>query len=147
MRWISLREKLYRLRKQFTHVSSQRFFYNLKSDLRQYYNGIVCWFLIHDLQKGYSLHTMLFRRKENFSVSEWALLIAKGNRKYISLFRIYTENVLPAINVKTGSRWRFKSLVGWSGLRGISKRKDTHIFKQRKTIKKRHARKRHKRRR
>jgi hypothetical protein len=143
-RWISLRDKLRKIQRQYPSVSPQRFFYKKPSDLRRAYSKILVWFLIHDEGRGYSVFSFQVKRGLEMSLSEWGALFRKKIHGYESIFRIFTQNVLPAINNKSGAAWRFKSLVGWTGIHDLPNPKNTDIPTKRKTAGKRNARKRHK---
>lgn len=120
----TLKSKLREIRRKFKKVNSRRFFYNKKSDLAGRYNRIKCWFLIHDKEKGYSIFPIEFKRGQLMTLPIWTRLLTEdyvdGISKhpspgvYESIFRIFTQKILPAINVRSGNQWRFKTLIGWT---------------------------------
>lgn len=134
----TLRDRVAGIIRKYKHVSPHKFFYNDKSDLRERYTKIKVWYLIHDPLRGYSVLNMDFRRKEPMTVSEWGRMHKERVGKYDSLYNVFTQAVLPAINNKGGNAWRFISLLGWTGLRDIYRPEDTAASKGRnKTAKKR----------
>lgn len=137
-RQTSLKGKLKKLHRRYKHISPQRFLYNEKKALRQSYKTIRAWFLIHDEGRGYSIMNLAFRRKDRFTVKQWAEAFGSpGIVGTQSLFAVYTENVLPAINNKGGASWKFKALVGWTG--DIPTIKDTDIPSKSDKAKERHG--------
>lgn len=120
----TLKAKLREIRRKYKKVNAHRFFYNKKKDLSGSYNRIKCWFLIHDMEKGYSIFPIEFKRGQLMTVPIWTRLLTEdyvdGISKhpspgvYESIFRIFTQKILPAINVRSGNQWKFKTLIGWS---------------------------------
>lgn len=145
---VTLRDRVKGIMRQYKKVNAHRFLYNTKGDLLRKYSRIKCYFLIHDSDRGYSIFPFIFKRATLFSVSEWTTLMTKTVGKYDSLYSIFTQAVLPAINNKGGSTWRFKSLLGWSGLNDLRPGKNPTAHRAgNKTSKKRTANERSKRRR
>lgn len=145
-RQASLQGKLKKLLRRYKHISPERFLYNEKKILRQRFQHLRAWFLIHDETRGYSIMLLTFRRKDAYSVKQWAEAFQRpevvGKK---SLFAIYTEDVLPAINTRSGASWKFKNLIGWTG--DIPRAKDTDISPKSNKVKKRNAKPKHKHRR
>jgi hypothetical protein len=113
---LSLRGKADALRRRFRHVSPNRFFYNKRAELSRRYRVITTWFIIHDAGRGYSIMNMDFRRKERPGIRQWLRGFTEpGIVGEVSLMHVFTQLVLPAINTKTGSEWKFKALLGWTG--------------------------------
>jgi hypothetical protein len=141
----TLRDKIRLLRAKFKHVSEHRFFYNNGKDLKRSYRKICSWFLIHDEARGYSIMPLEFKRLVSMNVQEWIRLFQYPSKKYDPLFEIFVQKILPAINNKSGgsAHWRFKALVGWTGIHDLQQGRDTRKRSSRhKTFKKRvsHAR-------
>lgn len=139
-RWSSLRAKLKQIKRKFSKVSPFRFFYNRKTDLSKHYPRILCWFLIHDVDRGYNIFPIEFKRKMRLGVGQWRTLFQTAVGDYKPLFEIFTQSILPAINNKSGAQWKFTALIGWTGLNVIRPGKDTDSNKHRhKASKKRNA--------
>ena len=138
-RQTSLKGKLLKLRRRYKKVSKERFFYNNFSELKAEYSSISCWFLIHDDRIGYSIMNMSFRvsRESPLPVGIWAQRFTTNVMGWDSLFFIFTQKVLPAINNRGGNQWKFKSLIGWTGQREFSKTDNSDSPSPSKTVKKR----------
>jgi hypothetical protein len=158
----TLRARVREIRRKYKKVNRDRFFYNKKRDLSGRYNRIKCWFLIHDSEKGYSVFPIEFKRHQLMTVPTWTRLlnhdIHDGISKpptpgvYESIFSIFTQKILPAINVRSGNTWKFKALIGWAASfeekkkerNAIRSTKNSAAHRARnKTSKKRHADARH----
>lgn len=123
-RTTTLKQKLREIRRKYKYVNNHRFFYNKKEDLKGQFNRIKCWFLIHDLEKGYSIFPIEFKRAQLMTVPVWTGLLSKdyvdgssgypSPGVYESIFKIFTQKILPAINVRSGNQWKFKTLIGWT---------------------------------
>lgn len=115
----TLKDRVRAIIRKYKRVNNKRFLYNEKRELKGRYSRIKVYFLIHDEKRGYSIFPFEFKRAMLFSVPEWTKLLTKPLGKYDSLYSIFTQAVLPAINNKGGSRWRFISLLGWTGVHDL----------------------------
>lgn len=139
-RVVTLRDKIRAIIRKWKFVTSKRFLYNKKTELRRRTKRIKVWFLIHDADRGYSIFAFEFKRKIAFNVADWTALFQRKHKGYDSLYSIFTQAVLPAINNKGGSHWRFISLLAWTGLHDIRQGKDSAADRGRdKATKKRAA--------
>lgn len=144
----TLRERVQAIIRKWEYVNAQKFLYNDKRELRQYYKKIKVWYLIHDSERGYSIINLTFNRKEQMSVAQWSTLHKKRVGNYDSLYNVFTQAILPAINNKGGNAWRFISLLCWTGQDELQRAKDTASPKRRnKTSKARNAKPRNRNRR
>lgn len=149
MRNLTIRKRLAQLKRRYSKVTSFKFFYNRKPELKKKYHAIFVWFLIQEPDRGYSIFPFIAQRKKFFTVREWVKLMQHPFGGYDSIYSVFTQAVLPAINNRSGSQWRFVSLIGWAGKSDIRKNNDTSKRSRRnKTPKKRisHARSRNRRR-
>ncbi len=136
----TIRQRAEEITRKYKKVNAQKFLFNTKKDLKRRYKRIKAWFLIHDEERGYSIMSMEFKRKEIMSVAEWTALFKTPRGNYQSLYNIFTQAVLPAINNKGGNQWHFVSLLAWTGLLDIRQAKNsTAPRKWDTTAKKRHA--------
>src|SRR5438045_3509088 len=115
MRNMTIKQRLKQLKRRYAKVSRQKFFYNNKRELSARYSAIYVWWLIQDNERGYSIFPFTAQRKLAFTVAEWTKLFKHPYGGYESIYSVFTQAVLPAINVRSGSSWRFVSLIGWSG--------------------------------
>jgi len=137
---MTLRERVAELRRKYKHVNPFKFFYNKAGELKARYKRIRVWYLIHDKDIGYSVMRMDYKRLMTMNVSKWTELHRTKVGEYNSLYSIFTQAVLPAINNKGGNQWRFKSLIGWAGLSDSRSAKDSAASRRRhKTSKKGNA--------
>lgn len=141
----TLQDRVRQIIRQYAHVNNHRYLYNKKSELKGRFTHVKCWFLIHDSERGYSIFPFTFKRKAMFTIPQWTRLFKSVVGEYQPLISIFTQAVLPAINNKGGSNWRFKSLLCWTGITmdnrdALSKTKNTAKRRRRNTTtKKRHA--------
>jgi hypothetical protein len=136
----TIRERAEEITRKYKKVNAHKFLFNKKGDLKARYKRIKAWFLIHDEQRGYSIMAMEFKRKALMSVEEWTALFKTGSGPYQSLYSIFTQAVLPAINNKGGNKWTFTSLLAWAGLRDLRQSKNPDASRTRnKPAKKRNA--------
>lgn len=140
----TLRDRVREIRRKFKHVNSFRYFYNNKRDLKRRLHRIKIWFLIHDMEKGYSIFPIEFKRAVAMGVEQWRRLFTKqitiGERTYDPIFPIFVLKVLPAINVRNASAWKFKTVIGWTGWNDLRQAGNPHTrSKRHKTAKKRNA--------
>lgn len=140
----TLRDRVREIRRKFKHVNSFRYFYNNKRDLQRRIHRVKIWFLIHDMEKGYSIFPMEFKRAMSMSVESWRKLFTKqitiGGKTYDPIFPIFVLKVLPAINVRNASEWKFKTVIGWTGWNDIRQTRHSNTRKKRhSTAKKRNA--------
>lgn len=144
----TLKDRVRQIIRRYKRINKHRFLYNTKRDLAGRYNRIKVYFLIHEQERGYSIFPFEFKRKVQFTVPQWTQLFSKSLKGYDSLYNIFTQAVLPAINNKGGSQWRFKALLGWTGVDDLRQGKDSAKRSARdKTAKKRTANARNPRRR
>jgi len=125
-RVVTLRDRIRRLIRRYKRINRHRYLYNSKRDLKGRFNRVTVHFLIHDEERGYSIFPFEFKRKKLFSVPEWTKLIAKPYGGYDSLYSIFTQAVLPAINNKGGAQWRFKALLAWTRADDLRQGKDSN---------------------
>lgn len=133
---ITIKDKINRLKRRYKKITNKRFVYNKKVELTRSYKSIVCWYLINDQAKGYSIFRCPFRRKEPMTVSQWVRYfthsLKRGDRRLAPLHEILTQTILPAINNKGGNEWRFISLIAWTGqLNDYPESKDSATSKKR----------------
>lgn len=116
-RLTTLRDRIKTIIRRYKKINKQKFLYNSKRDLNARFNRILVWWLINNPDTGYSIMRMEFKRKPLFTVKQWHTLFESGldtpERHYDSLYTIFTQAVLPAINVG-GTKWRFISLLAWT---------------------------------
>lgn len=133
----TLRERVQEIIRRYKHVNKKKFLYNRKPELKRRYRCIRVWYLIHDVDRGYSIMKMEYKRRLFLSVSEWTRLHAVQVEGYDSLYFIFTQKVLPAINNKGGNRWSFTSLLAWAGLSDSRPATDSKASRRgNKTVKK-----------
>lgn len=157
-RVVTLKDKVRAIKRRYKFVTSKRFLYNKKAELRRKYVRVRIWWLIHDPDRGYSIFPMEFKRAaRRLTVEQWATLIKDGlhlpsrppTPDFLEpIITIFKQAVLPAINNKGGSKWRFISLMAWTGADDIRQGKHSAARPARhKTTKKRAANERNRRRR
>jgi hypothetical protein len=118
-RVVTLKDRVKQIIRKYKHINPSRFVYNKKSEYSKKYKRIRVWFLIHDKKRGYSIFIYELKRKSIFSVIEWTGLLQKNYGGYESIYSVFTQSILPAINNKSGAAWRFISLIAWTGLNDI----------------------------
>lgn len=144
----SLRSRIAEIVRRYKHVNKKKFFYNKPVELRRTYRRISVWYLIQDPERGYSIMNMEYKRLLAMHVGTWAKLHQEGIGSYASLYSVFTQSVLPAINNKGGNKWRFVSMLGWAGVRADRSAKSSTASRGRnKAAKKRNANARRRRRR
>lgn len=140
MRNLTIKQRLKALKRRYAKVSKKRFFYNKPAELKRRYSSIHSWFLIQDEERGYSIFPFTIQRKKSFSLREWETLFKKPYGGYESIYSVFTQAVLPAINNRSGANWRFVALIGWAGKNDLREVKDSSRNKRRhKTTNKRNA--------
>jgi len=112
----TLKDRVRAIISKYKRIDNHRFLYNTQKDLQRRYQRIKVYYLIHDEERGYSIFPFEWKRKISFSVPQWTDLFTKPFAGYNSLDSIFKQAVLPAINNKGGSQWRFKALLGWTGI-------------------------------
>lgn len=125
MRNLTIKQRLKALKRRYSKVSPKKFFYNEKRELKRSYSRIHTWFLIQDQERGYSIFPFDVQRKTAFTVAEWTKLFKHPYGGYESIYSVFTQAVLPAINNRSGASWRFIALIGWAGKHDLPKTKDT----------------------
>lgn len=127
----TLRERVESIIRKYKHVNPEKYLYNNKTELKRTYKRIKVWFLIHDEQRGYSIMNMEFKRVLPMNVAQWSDMYKKGYGSYNSLYNIFTQAVLPAINNKGGNQWRFISLLCWTGVNDLRRAKNPAASRRR----------------
>lgn len=122
----TLKDRVRAIIRKYKRVNNHRYLYNNKADLQGTYNRIKLWWLIQEEKRGYSIFPMEFKRLVAFTVPEWTKLIKQPYGGYkSSIYSIFTQAVLPAINNKGGSSWRFVALLAWTSADGLRPSKDS----------------------
>jgi hypothetical protein len=144
----TIKRYLLKLRRRYKKVSEFRYFYNRKPELKKRFWKIHTYILMHDENFGYSIMTPILKTREKIklSVGQWRDLWSKKKVyrgvKLPALFDIVVTAIIPAINNKRGSEWKFVSLIGWSGVYDIKPSHHTRISVKRcSPIKEKHGRK------
>lgn len=135
----TLRDRVQEIVRRYKFVNAQKFCFNKKSELQKRFKRITCWYLIHDVDRGYSVMKMDFKRVMPMSVDTWARLHRQPVEGYDSLYSIFTQAVLPAINNKGGNKWSFTSLLAWASSDRRSTKNPSASRRGNKTANKRNA--------
>lgn len=122
----TLKQRIAEVIRKYKHIDKNRFVYNRKPELKGRFNAIRVWILINDASRGYSIFSFRMQRKLILGVKEWERFFNTPLDGYKhSLYTNITQGILPAINNKSGTEWRFISLLAWTRGDDLHRRKNT----------------------
>lgn len=122
----TLEQRVQAVIRRYKYVDKNRFVYNQKSETKGTFNKIKVWLLIHDEQRGYSIFEFNMQRRSMFTIKDWQRLFKEPHSGYKeSLYTVITQSILPAINNRAGSEWVFKTLLAWTRVDDLPKRKNS----------------------
>jgi hypothetical protein len=100
-------DKINEIKRLYKYIDSNLFLYNKELDKKRYFNKITCYYFLNDIENGYWIFKFIWYDKK-MNYSEWVQFLEMDSIK------ILTELVLPKQNLKYGTNWQYKDLIGWT---------------------------------
>ena len=104
---MKIADKLARLRRIAPKTSPHGQLYATLAQTRGRYYRVAMHVMLVSTENTHSIHETIFKKAEAKTPAQWDEWFNKNFEA------VYTEGILPGINLRTGKRWSVQKLLGW----------------------------------